>query len=127
MRPESLRSSVPAFALPLMASALASACSSGAEPVANAAAAPAAPKAPVSPTEAAEKLVRDRLGAAQPLRFAGAQVFNSGGATIVCGRVSAGADEQRYIAVGEQDLFVERQMEPGDMDRAAQDFCRNAS
>jgi hypothetical protein len=91
-----------------------------------ASAVPATPPAP-TPAEVAQRLVVQRLGGQQQqLAFSDIRLFNSSGATIVCGRVTpAGAAAQRYIAVGEEDVFVESQMEAGHMDQAAAEFCRN--
>jgi len=112
------------LALPLMAGALVAACQREAEPAANAASAVPAPAAP-TPAELAQRLVREHVGAAQDVRFAEALVFDSGGATIVCGRFAqAGQAEQRFITVGNQDVFVESRMEPGHMDQAVTEFCR---
>jgi hypothetical protein len=125
---EPARTVRPAAALiPLVAGALLGACRGGADQQANA----VPPVAPVdtapNATEVAQRLVRERLGAAQALTFAPVQVFNSQGATIVCGRVAQpGRPEQRYIIVGSEDAFVESQMEPGHMDQAVAEFCRNA-
>lgn len=116
----------PSSAVPLIAVALAGACRSEVEPANNVAAA-ASPKAPPSPTERAQLLVLERLGTVPRFRFGPVQVFTNGGATIVCGGFQIpGQAHQRYIAVGEQDVFVESQMEPGHMDQAVTEFCRNA-
>jgi hypothetical protein len=113
-------------AFPLMAGAIVGACRSEAEPANNVAAAPEAP-APATPTELAKRLVAQRLDGAQGLGFSDVQTFNSEGATIVCGRVTRpGNAPERYIAIGEEDVFVESQMEAGHMDRAVAEFCRNA-
>ena len=113
-------------AFPLMAGAIVGACRSEAEPAHNVAAAPEA-RAPATPTELAQRLVTERLDGAQGLGFFDVQTFNSEGATIVCGRVTRpGNAPERYIAIGEEDVFVESQMEAGHMDRAVTEFCRNA-
>ncbi len=112
------------FAL-LLPAALLGACRGSAEPANNQAAAAPAPTAP-SPAEAAQRLVREHLGAGQDVQFADAQVFNNEGATVVCGRFAqAGGAAQRFIVVGEQDVFVESRMEPGHMDQAVTEFCRD--
>jgi len=109
----------------LLPAALLGACGGSAEP-ANIQAANAPPPAAPAPAEIAQRLVREHLGAAQNVRFADAQVFDSGGATVVCGRFAQdGGGAQRFIAVGEQDVFVESRMEPGHMDQAVTEFCRN--
>jgi hypothetical protein len=121
----SLRSVV---AFPLIAGVMVGACRSGAEPANNSAVVTVAPTpAAATPTEVAQRLVTQRLGSSQGLAFSEAQVFNSAGAAIVCGRVARpGSAPERYIAVGEEDVFVESQMEAGHMDQAFAEFCRNA-
>ena len=115
------------LALPLIASALVGGCQSGAAPANDAASVMPAKPAARNPAELAQRLVAQRLGGQQQLAFSDLQLFNSAGATIVCGRVAAaGAAPQRYIAVGEEDVFVESQMEAGHMDQAVAEFCRNA-
>ncbi len=115
----------PAIASTLLVLVL-GACRSEAEPANNVAAAPAAP-APANPTELAQRLVSQRLGAAEGLGFSEVQLFSSQGATIVCGRVTRpGNAPERYITVGEEDVFVESQMQAGHMDQAYNEFCRNA-
>ena len=127
MRPEAQRGTFPARALPLIATALIGGCQSGAGPTNNIAATGAPPKAPPSAAELARNLVAQQLGSGGSLTFAEPQIFTSQGATIVCGRVAqAGQPPQRYIAVGEQDVFVESQMQAGHMDQAMTEFCRNA-
>jgi hypothetical protein len=86
----------------------------------------APPKAEPTPTERAESLVRQRLGG-RPPRFLETRLFNSAGATVVCGRVVPhdGAEE-RYIVVGEEDVFLESQMVARDMDQAVRETCRDA-
>jgi len=118
---------LPAMALPLIATMLAGGCQSGSEPASNVAAVIAPPKALPSPAEHARGLVLRHLGVAAGVSFADPQVFTSQGATIVCGRVAqAGQPAQRYITVGQEDVFVEGQMQPGHMDQAVAEFCRNA-
>ncbi len=113
------------LALPLTAAALIGGCQSGTAPANEAASAVPATPAALNPAEIAQRLVVQRLGGQQQLAFSDVQLFNSAGATIVCGRVTpAGAAPQRYIAVGEEDVFVESQMEAGHMDQAAAEFCR---
>jgi hypothetical protein len=116
------------LAVPLIAGAMVGGCRSGAEPANASAAAPApAAPAPVSPTELAQRLVVQRFGGVAGLAFSDAKLFNNEGAPIVCGRVARpGSAPERYIAVGEEDVFVESQMEAGHMDQAFAEFCRNA-
>jgi hypothetical protein len=110
-------------ALPLIAGLLAG-CQ-GTEQANNVTTAAAPPPRAPTPAELAQRLVRQKLTG--QLSFANEQVFTSAGATIVCGRVAqAGQAAQRFIAVGEEDVFVESQMQPGHMDRAVTEFCRNA-
>lgn len=85
----------------------------------------APPRAEPTPTQRAEALVRERLNA-QAVSFEGTQVFASEGATVVCGRYRvADRPAQRFIAVGEEDVFVEGDW-TGDMDQAVREICRNA-
>ena len=82
-------------------------------------------QAPASPAEQAQRLVAQRLGNAQNLSFGEAQVFMSNGATVVCGRYQqAGQPAQRYVAVGEEDVFIEGEF-VGDMNQAVAEACRN--
>ncbi len=127
MRPETQHNPLPAMALPLIATMLIGGCQGGTEPAGNVAAATAPAKPLPSPAEHARGLVLRHLGVSQGVSFAASQVFTSQGATIVCGRVAqAGQPAQRYITVGQEDVFVEGQMQPGHMDQAVTEFCRNA-
>ncbi|MFN3726730.1 MAG: hypothetical protein ACK4SZ_10530 [Allosphingosinicella sp.] len=82
-------------------------------------------QAPATPAEHAQRLVAQRLGNAQNLSFGEAQVFVSNGATVVCGRYQqAGQPAQRYVAVGEEDVFIEGEF-VGDMNQAVAEACRN--
>lgn len=83
------------------------------------------PKAEPTPVERAQALVRQRLDA-RAVSFEGIEQFASGGAAIVCGRYRlADRPAQRFIAVGEEDVFVEGDF-TGDMDQAIRETCRNA-
>lgn len=100
-----------------------------AQPRAGGPAPPAATVPTAEPTKAdrAQRLVPERLGAVPRFSFEPAQVCTNEGATIVCGRYRLpGQPPRRYIAVGDEDIFVESQMQPGHMDQAATEFCRNA-
>ena len=121
------RDTGPAFApVLLIMGALLGGCSGGSEPVGNIAAAPPAVPKAVDPTERAQELVRADLGRGAAIRFAGAELFDSQGAAIVCGRFAAdGQAEQRYIAVGGEDVFIESRMEAGEMDRAVAETCKS--
>ena len=82
-------------------------------------------QAPAGPAEQAQRLVAQRLGNAQNLSFGEAQVFMSNGATVVCGRYQqAGQPAQRYVAVGDEDVFIEGEY-VGDMNQAVAEACRN--
>jgi hypothetical protein len=82
-------------------------------------------QAPASPAERAQRLVAQRIGNARNLSFGEAQVFMSNGATVVCGRYQqAGQPAQRYVAVGDEDVFIEGEF-VGDMNQAVAEACRN--
>lgn len=113
-----------ARAAPLFAVMLAG-CGGGQEANIAQANVAAPPKAEPTPTQRAEALVRERLNA-QAISFEDAQTFTSQGATVVCGRYRlADRPAQRFIAVGEEDVFVEGEF-TGDMDQAVREICRNA-
>ena len=83
-------------------------------------------QAPATPAEHAQRLVAQRLSNAQGLSFGGAQIFMSNGATVVCGRYQqAGQPAQRYVAVGDEDVFIEGDY-VGDMNQAVAEACRNS-
>jgi hypothetical protein len=108
----------------LVAVLLLAACDRAEAPANNQAAAPQAP-APASEGDvaAAERLVRERLGNPQGLVFANPLRTASEGVTIICGDYAQGAERQRYIVVGGEDVFIEPQMSAGEMDRAYGEFC----
>ena len=103
---------------------LLAACGDGEAPAEDKA--EAAPKA-AAPFEGdvgtAERLVRERLGNPQGLAFANPHRTASEGVSIICGDYAQGGARHRYIVVGGQDVFVEPQMQPGEMDRAFAEFC----
>jgi len=114
----------PEFVLTALAALGAAGCAQ-AEAPANEAQATNVAQAPASPAEQAQRLVAQRLGNAQGLSFGEAQVFMSNGATVVCGRYSqAGQPAQRYVAIGEDDVFIEGEF-VGDMNQAVAEACRN--
>jgi hypothetical protein len=78
------------------------------------------PKGDVS---TAERLVRERMGNPRDLTFADAERSASQGVPIICGAFEQAGQRHRYIVVGGEDVFVEPQMEPGEMDRAFAEFC----
>ena len=86
----------------------------------NSAAPAAAPQGDVS---AAEAKVRERLGNPQGLTFANARRGASEGVPIICGDYAQSGQRHRYIVVDGEEVFVEPQMEPGEMDRAFAEFC----
>ena len=92
----------------------------------EAAAAPANAARPMDPAEAAQLLVRRRLGGNAEIRFGEARHYKSGTVDVVCGSYSApGAANQRYIAVVEAEAWLEREMPPGGMDRHVAEFCKD--
>jgi hypothetical protein len=109
----------------LASAALLAGCGDAQAP-ANKAAAAKAPE-PAGPEQAAERLVRQRLGTSE-IRFGEARAYRSGGATVVCGTYSEpGRPHQRFVAVDEVDVWLEPDMAPGQMDRAFAEFCRDGA
>jgi hypothetical protein len=114
----------PELALIALAALNVAACAQAQEPGDQAAAANVV-EAPASPAEQAQRLVAQRLGNAGDLSFGEAQIFSSNGATVVCGRYQeAGEPAKRYVAVGEEDVFIEGEF-VGDMNQAVAEACRN--
>ncbi|HEX8216416.1 MAG TPA: hypothetical protein VF577_03035 [Allosphingosinicella sp.] len=112
-------------ALALGAVPLLAGCGEAAAPANQTVAAPPPPAAASGSVAAAQRLVRQRLGNAD-LRFGAPRVYRGEGVEIVCGTYAEGrAAEQRFIAVSDVDVFLEPQMEPGEMDRADAEFCRD--
>ena len=93
-----------------------------AEAPANAAATAPAPEGQ-SDVSTAERKVRERLGNPQGVTFSNPRRGASEGVRIICGDYEQGGQSQRYIVVGGEDVFVEPQMRPGEMDRAFAEFC----
>ncbi len=114
----------PELALVALAALSAAGCAQAQAP-ANQAASANVIQAPASPAEHAQRLVAQRLGNAQNLSFGDSQVFMSNGATVVCGRYQqAGQPAQRYVAIGDEDVFIEGEY-VGDMNQAVAEACRN--
>ena len=115
----------PDLALIALAALSAAGCAQAREP-GNQVAAPAnVAQVPASPAVNAQRLVAQRLGGARNLSFGEAQVFMSNGATVVCGRYQqAGQPPQRFVAVGDEDVFIEGEF-VGDMNQAVAEACRN--
>ena len=86
------------------------------------AAAPAA-----TPVAVAERLVRQRVGTGE-LRFEGTRAYANGDVPVVCGAFAqAGRPTQRFVAVSDIDLWIESEMQAGQMDRAFAQYCRDGS
>ena len=114
----------PELALIALAALSAAGCAQASEPANQVAAANVSP-VPASPAVNAQRLVAQRLGGARNLSFGEAQIFMSNGATVVCGRYQqAGQAPQRYVAVGDEDVFIEGEF-VGDMNQAVAEACRN--
>jgi len=104
----------------------ASGCARAQDPAANQAQPANVAQAPASPTELAQRLVVQRLGGQRNVSFGEAQVFTNNGATVVCGRYSqAGQPQQRFMTIGEEDVFVEGEF-VGDINQAMAEACRNS-
>ena len=117
-----------AFAfLPL---AMVAACGEAAVPASNDAAAANAPaRSPaVTPVTVAQRMVRQQLGPNGEVRFGAARIFTNDGIAIVCGSYAPhGQGEQRFVAVGDVDVWLEPNMAPGEMDRAFAEYCRDGA
>jgi len=114
----------PELAILTLTALAASGCARANEPAAANAQASNTVQALESPAERAQRLVVQRLGGGE-VSFGETQIFSSNGATVVCGRYSkAGQPAQRYVAVGEEDVFIEGEF-VGDMNQAVAEACRN--
>ena len=82
---------------------------------------------PESDVGTAERLVRERLGNAQGLTFANPVRTASEGIPLVCGQYTQGGATHRYVVVAGEDVFLEPEMEPGEMERAYAEFCREGA
>jgi hypothetical protein len=102
-------------------------CGEAAAPQNKAAAAAPAPAAAPSPEAVAQRLVRRQLGTGE-VRFGAARVFRDEGFAIVCGSYARGREpEQRFVAVGDIQVWLEPDMAPGEMDRAFAQYCRDGA
>ena len=105
--------------------ALIAGCREASAPSNEAAPHPAQP--PATPQAVAERLVRQRLGGAE-IRFQDSRTYRSGAVPVVCGTYSEpGRPHQRFVAVGDVDVWIEPEMAPGQMDRAFAEFCRDGA
>jgi hypothetical protein len=113
----------------VLAPFLLTACQQAETPANNQAAAAPAPQkaAPESDVSAAQRLVRARVAGGGDVHFLGVRRSASEGVPIVCGEYEQGGRRQRYIVVDRDDTFVEPQMQPGQMDRAVAEFCREGN
>ena len=115
----------PEFALFALAALTAAGCAQAQDP-GNQGQSANVVQAPATPAEHAQRLVVQRLGGAQNLSFGEAQVFMSDGATVVCGRYTQpGQPAQRYMVIGDEDVFVEGEFD-GNMNQAVAEACRNS-
>jgi hypothetical protein len=106
------------------------ACDEAAVPASNeTAAAPAAAQPPAAtPVTIAQRMVRQQLGPAGEVRFGSARIYSNDGIAIVCGSYAPqGQSEQRFVAVGDVDVWLEPNMAPGEMDRAFAEYCRDGA
>jgi hypothetical protein len=97
-------------------------CRQAEAPVNKAAVAPPAP-AVLGDVGKAQRLVRQRLGAAAEIRFTEVERRASDGVPVICGAYEQGGARQRYIVVGGEEAFVEPQMRNGEMERAFGLYC----
>ncbi|HZF94913.1 MAG TPA: hypothetical protein VEZ20_08575 [Allosphingosinicella sp.] len=116
--------------LALAAAVLIAGCGEASVPAANDAATAKAPaRSPaVTPVTIAQRMVRQQLGPSGDVRFGAARIYTSGGIAIVCGSYAPqGQGEQRFVAVGDVDVWLEPNMAPGEMDRAFAQYCRDGA
>ena len=120
------RSWAPALAgvTPMFFAPLLAACQQAEAPANQVAAAPPQKAAPETDVGAAQRLVRARIASGGDIRFLGVTRSASKGVPIVCGSYEQAGRRQRYIVVNREDVFVEPQMRPGQMDGAVAEFCR---
>ena len=97
------------------------ACQSGAEGNNQMAAAPAVNADPA--IAAAEGLVRQQVGERGELSFVAGERKSLDGVTVVCGAYKQSGARQNYIVVNGEDVFVEPEMQAGEMPRAIAEFC----
>jgi hypothetical protein len=109
---------------PLLLAPLLAACQQAEAPANQVVVTPQQKAAPESDVGAAQRLVRARIAAGGDIHFLGVTRSASQGVPIVCGFYEQGGRRQRYIVVNREDTFVEPQMQPGQMDRAVAEFCR---
>ena len=113
--------------LPLV---MVAACGQAAAPAANETSAAKAPaRSPaVTPVTVAQRMVRQQLGPNGDVRFGAARIYTNDGIAIVCGAYAPqGQSEQRFVAVGDVDVWLEPNMAPGEMDRAFAEYCRDGA
>lgn len=79
---------------------------------------------PRNDLQVAEDAVRRQLGNVQNASFANATAYRDDRIAIVCGELNRGGRRERYIVVDGRGAWLESEMRPGEMDRAANEFCR---
>ena len=103
------------------------ACNRGADANDQAGAAANAAAGEESDVGKAERLVRERLGNAQGVTFADPIRTASQDIGIVCGRYTHDGATHRYVVVAREDVFLEPEMEEGEMERGYAEFCREGT
>ena len=87
-----------------------------------------APSPAVTPVTVAQRMVRRQLGAVGDVRFGAARVYSNSNLAIVCGSYAPpGQSEQRFVAVGDLDVWIEPNMPRDQMDRAFAEYCRDGA
>lgn len=104
---------------------LTAACGRADAPANRQADVPPAPSAAAAlgDVSAAERQVRRRLNDPAGLTFSDPYRTASEGVTIICGRYAQGRTNQRYIVVDGNDVFLEPELQPGEMDRYFAEYC----
>jgi hypothetical protein len=108
---------------------LTAACGEAAVPANETAPVAKAPAAPATPDAVAQRMVRQQLGAeGEGVRFGAARIYTHDGVPVVCGSYAqARQAEQRFVAVGDIEVWLEPNMRPGEMDRAFAEYCRDGA
>ena len=102
-------------------------CGEGAAPDNGAAAAAPPPAAPPAPEQVAQRMVRRQLGGSE-VSFGATRVYRDDGFAIVCGSYrQPRQSEQRFVAVGDLQVWLEPDMAAGEMDRAFAEYCRDGA
>jgi hypothetical protein len=76
-----------------------------------------------SDVDAAQRLVRTQVAERGAVRFGQPQTGRRENVSVVCGSYNQSGRDHRYIVVNREDVFVEPEMQAGEMERAVREFC----